>query len=152
MFNNKIWWSILHETIRFGMVYVDLTNRTKKIQVGYNFSFNIDISWQLLIPDTQAGYGRICWFLSEILFCRPKMNKKNQIYKWKTMEDTSYVWSIYPYCFIYSLLNLRGACKRVSELAERNFSWILFLEIAIPIFENDPLDHHGYPHRLRQRK
>ena len=33
MFNNKIGPSILHETIRFGMFYVDFTNHTKKGQV-----------------------------------------------------------------------------------------------------------------------
>ena len=57
------------------MVYVDFTNRTKKNQISYNFSFNIDFSWLFLITGTQ-GCGRISWLLSKILFCRPKMNKK----------------------------------------------------------------------------
>ena len=79
LINNKIGSSILHETIRFGLVYVDFTHHMRKIQISSNLFFNIDFSWQFLIPDTQ-GCGRICWLLSEILVCRPKMYKNNKIY------------------------------------------------------------------------
>ena len=85
MFNNKIGSSVLHETKRFGMVYVDFTNRTKKlVQI---FLLTLIFSWIFLIPHIQ-GYGRICWLLSEILFCPLKMNKKIRFIIEKTLEAT----------------------------------------------------------------
>ena len=76
------------KTIRFGMVYVDFTKHTKRNHISSNFSFNTDISWRLSIPGAQ-GCGRISRLLSEILFCRPLINKKKiQINFWKTLEAT----------------------------------------------------------------
>ena len=64
-----------YKNIRFRMFYVDLTNPATRKQNCSNFSFNIDFSWRSSIPGTLDG-GRICWLLSEILFCRPKIYKK----------------------------------------------------------------------------
>ena len=64
-----------YKNIRFRMFYVDLTNPATRKQNCSNFSFIIDFSWRSSIPGTLDG-GRICWLLSEILFCRPKMNKQ----------------------------------------------------------------------------
>jgi len=75
MFSRKKGSTMKYKNIRFRMFYVDLTNPATRKQNCSNFSFIIDFSWRSSIPGTLDG-GRICWLLSEILFCRPKMNKQ----------------------------------------------------------------------------
>ena len=51
-----------------------VTKHSMKNHISFNISLDIDISWWFSIPCTQ-GCRRISWLLSEILFCRHKMNK-----------------------------------------------------------------------------
>ena len=54
--------------------FVSISQKAK-IHISSNFSFNINFSLYFSMPDTQVC-RRISLLLSEILLCRPKMNKK----------------------------------------------------------------------------
>ena len=68
--------TILHKTIQFGLCKFYQNIHEKIISV---FSLNTDFSCRISTPGTQGCRHIISWLLSGILFCRPKMNKKNRL-------------------------------------------------------------------------